>query len=659
MQQGKIHFTSPRKGGTDEGKTDFTTEVNSWDIVSWTNTQIQVKVPSRIYDQIAPTNSKAVQGAGTGPVKIVKPTNQYVISSTSLNIDYSILNVGTGASNDPVRRLNLVRTQCDADYTFTLHTSIKTYPDKASIESNIQAALTAWSNLLNIRLVLEKDNANNLVYTTSTTDATRNIIYFDTSLVPTTLMTTSTIYRNADVGSQPTSFRIKGDIRIAYNPGGTGYSWNYQTSGNVPINQHSFYQVFLHELGHILGLGHVNNIQYLPSDLMYYSSSPNSPIKTITGNASTGAQASVTASRNINWPAMVGIGKLGNTSNGSSYVTTSIPAITSNTGNFTLCNGAPITLSVSVQSPNTITSRLWSTGSTSSSISVSNVGEYSVRAVIGSPGCYKNAVPVTVTSKNLATPTITSNTGNFRICNGSPIILTTPAVSGVTYLWKKNGTNYATTQVITVSTVGQYTVQVSQNSCSITSNPVTIEALTPIITSNTGNFTIICNTPITLTTPAVSGGTYLWKRNGVNYANTQSITVSTNGQYMVEVTQNGCSSTSNPVTVTTAPAVDNITSSQTWTTNRTLCKNISVQSGATLTISASSTLFASTYTITVMNGGTIILSGGKIDDGNIVVQNGGGLTISNNGKLLLGNYDNLNVQLGAMFNLNYGEVSLK
>jgi hypothetical protein len=287
------------------------------------------------------------------------------------------------------------------------------------------------------------------------------------------------------------------------------------------------------------------------------------------------------------------------------------------------------------------------------------VGEYSVQTVIGSPGCYKNAVPVTVTSENLATPTITSNTGNFRICNGSPIILTTPAVSGGTYLWKKNGTNYATTQSITVSTVGQYTVQVSQNSCSVTSNPVTVEALTPTITSTTGNFTIICNTPITLKTTANSGATNLRKRDGANYATTQSITVSTIGQYTVEVTQNGCSSTSNPVTVTTAPTVDDITSSQTWTTNRILCKNISVQSGATLTISASATLFSSTYTITIMNGGTIILSGGKIDDGNIVVQNGGVFTISNNGKLLLGSYDNLNVQLGAMFHLNYGEVSLK
>jgi len=105
------------------------------------------------------------------------------------------------------------------------------------------------------------------------------------------------------------------------------------------------------------------------------------------------------------------------------------------------------------------------------------------------------------------------------------------------------------------------------------------------------------------------------------------------------------------------PLVENITTSQTWSTNRTLCKNIAIQSGVTLTITA--TAFSSNYTITIKNGGKLILSGGIIDDGYVIAQSGSELTISNNGKILLGNYDNLDVQLGAEFNLNYGEVSLK
>ena len=105
------------------------------------------------------------------------------------------------------------------------------------------------------------------------------------------------------------------------------------------------------------------------------------------------------------------------------------------------------------------------------------------------------------------------------------------------------------------------------------------------------------------------------------------------------------------------PLVDNITTTQTWSTNRTLCKNVTISSGVTLTITA--TVFSSNYTITIKNGGKLILSGGTIDDGYVIAQSGSELTVSNNGKILLGNYDNLDIQLGAEFNLEYGEVTPK
>jgi hypothetical protein len=180
----------------------------------------------------------------------------------------------------------------------------------------------------------------------------------------------------------------------------------------------------------------------------------------------------------------------------------------------------------------------------------------------------------------------------------------------------------------------------------------------PVITSNAG-FAICPGSTITLKTAALSGATYQWKKDGVNYATTQSITISAAGQYTVAISKNGCSRISNPVTVTMASMIGNITTSQTWSTDRTLCQNINIQSGATLTISASATVFSSNYTITIMNGGKLILSGGTIDDGNIIVQNGSELTITNNGKILLGNNDNFDVQLGSIFNFENGEISLK
>ena len=107
----------------------------------------------------------------------------------------------------------------------------------------------------------------------------------------------------------------------------------------------------------------------------------------------------------------------------------------------------------------------------------------------------------------------------------------------------------------------------------------------------------------------------------------------------------------------TTPLVENITSSQTWNTNRTLCRNLLVQSGATLTVTA--TVFMQAHKVTVQNGGKIILSGGTFDDGNMIAQSGSELTITDNGKILLGSHDNLDIQLGAQFNMTYGEILLK
>ena len=105
------------------------------------------------------------------------------------------------------------------------------------------------------------------------------------------------------------------------------------------------------------------------------------------------------------------------------------------------------------------------------------------------------------------------------------------------------------------------------------------------------------------------------------------------------------------------PLVENIASSQTWNTNRTLCRNLLVKSGATLTVTA--TVFMQAHKVTIQNGGKIILSGGTIDDGNMIAQSGSELTITNNGQILLGNHDNLAIQSGAKFNMTYGAILLK
>lgn len=127
--RGEFYFTSPRNGGIENGQTDFTTKINDYDILSWTNTQISVKVPSRIYDAVTPYNQSAVQGAGSGPIKIVKANGKDTISSTSLNIDYSIMNVGGSETTAP-KRMHLARTACNADYVFLFIQAFETIVTK-------------------------------------------------------------------------------------------------------------------------------------------------------------------------------------------------------------------------------------------------------------------------------------------------------------------------------------------------------------------------------------------------------------------------------------------------------------------------------------------------------------------------------------------------
>jgi hypothetical protein len=105
------------------------------------------------------------------------------------------------------------------------------------------------------------------------------------------------------------------------------------------------------------------------------------------------------------------------------------------------------------------------------------------------------------------------------------------------------------------------------------------------------------------------------------------------------------------------PLSENITTSQTWSTNTTVCKNLVVQSGATLTITA--TVFMQAHKVTIQNGGKIVLSGGTIDNGAVAAQSGSELTINNNGKILLGSSENLDIQSGAIFDNEYGEILLK
>ena len=183
-----------------------------------------------------------------------------------------------------------------------------------------------------------------------------------------------------------------------------------------------------------------------------------------------------------------------------------------------------------------------------------------------------------------ATPTIAAG-GATNICQGENVVLTSSSTTGNTW------SNASTTQAITVTTSGDYTVTYTDgNGCSATSDTTTVTVNTPPSTP-----TITASGPITfceggsVILTSTSATAYTWNSG----ATTQSITVDSTGIHMVYVTDaNNCSSgfsSITSVTVNPNPAVPNIAqnvnvltsdaaSSYQWFMNSTLIPGATAQS---------------------------------------------------------------------------------
>lgn len=235
-------------------------------------------------------------------------------------------------------------------------------------------------------------------------------------------------------------------------------------------------------------------------------------------------------------------------------------AIISANGPTSFCQGGSVMLTASAG-----TSYLWSTGATTQSINVNSTGNYVVTVQNGS-SCAGVSAPLTVTVSSSPAASITAN-GPTSFCQGGSVTLT--ASSGSSYLWS----NGATSQSISVSTTGNYSVRVSVSSgCSAVSIPETVVVhvpSTPVI-STSGSTTLNPGQTVMLTSsPAVS---YLWTPGS---AITQSITVGAAGSYSVKTTDvNGCEATSASVNVQVNQAIPVLI---TVSGNTSFCQGDSVQ----------------------------------------------------------------------------------
>lgn len=158
----------------------------------------------------------------------------------------------------------------------------------------------------------------------------------------------------------------------------------------------------------------------------------------------------------------------------------------------------------------------------------------------------------TVPVSYMTAPTI-SFTGTTTFCNGGTRTLTASAGYS-SYSWS----NGATTQSITVSTSGNYTVTVTNaRGCSLTSTPVVI-TVTPGPAANvsvSGSTTFCTGGAALLTGSSAAGASFQWYNNNVliSGATTPYYTATTSGSYSLRATLKGCVGNSNTTTVTVNP----------------------------------------------------------------------------------------------------------
>ncbi|MFZ5554869.1 MAG: FG-GAP-like repeat-containing protein [Bacteroidota bacterium] len=146
--------------------------------------------------------------------------------------------------------------------------------------------------------------------------------------------------------------------------------------------------------------------------------------------------------------------------------------------NFAICGAGTCTLNAATGSGYTY---LWSTGATTSSITVSAPGEYQVTITQSGNNCPGVSPTVTVTTSPDETPTIAA-TGPTTICYGDQVVLDGPAgLAG--YSWSDG----QTTEDAVVTQSGSYTLTITGSCQNWTSAPISVTVNSATAPSTTGD----------------------------------------------------------------------------------------------------------------------------------------------------------------------------
>ena len=207
-------------------------------ILSWTDTQIQVEVPDE---------------AGTGTIRVTNATDETGTSTTSLTIPYSHLSATGGGIVYP---RTLYSDNGNGGFTFEYHNDFNTSNAKPYFEE----AFGLWNCQSGVHFDLGSTTATDV-----TAEDGVNIVRFDNGAeLPSGVLGAVTTRL---LGACPTTGRaIVNELDVTWND---DTNW-YFGEGTPGATQYDFKTVALHELGHAHQLGHIIN----PTGIMHYNLGP-------------------------------------------------------------------------------------------------------------------------------------------------------------------------------------------------------------------------------------------------------------------------------------------------------------------------------------------------------------------------------------------------
>jgi hypothetical protein len=235
------------------GGTPFTLLATDNLVISWTNTQIQVRVPSR---------------AGTGTFAVRDALGATTNSPSPLIVNYAILTATFSSGGTFTKESNLMNDNGSGGYTYQYSTSTAGLGidfNAASAKATFERAASTWREVSGLNIVegattavqaVASDGINLVVY--DNTNAGAGITPIPSGVLAVCYSFNSLCLPVATNAAQKTEFDI-----IVRNPGVSSGTTTFN-EGPCPPMSSDFSEidletVLLHELGHALNLAHIND----------------------------------------------------------------------------------------------------------------------------------------------------------------------------------------------------------------------------------------------------------------------------------------------------------------------------------------------------------------------------------------------------------------